>query len=131
MTPREVNVFLTRAALLDPRMKRTDPAEQRDMAVAWADLLDDVGLDAALKVLREHYRGSSDAITPAVIVAGVGASLAGYLYESIDEQLEREARTRALAAAGVTEAEFAAHEGDVVWIRAKFAPHQLTEGPGA
>jgi hypothetical protein len=130
MNDTETLVFLTRAAMLDPRMKRTDPVDQADMAEAWSTVLDDVALDAALIILRQHYRESSDPITPAVIVAGVGAPQDDYPYPSLDEQLEADARARALAAAGVTEAEYLAHEHDVEWLRATFAPRGLETGRG-
>lgn len=61
----EANVLLTKAALLDPRMKRVDPVEQADMATAWAEVLDDIPLLAALAAVREHYRREPRTITPA------------------------------------------------------------------
>lgn len=71
MTPREANVLLTRAALLDPRMKRVDSREQADMAEAWASALSRRGvtLEAAVDAVEEHYLTSRDAITIADVVA--------------------------------------------------------------
>lgn len=68
----EANVVLTKAALLDPRMKRVDPVEQADMATAWAEVLADVPLEQALTAVTEHYRMSRDAIMPADILERVG-----------------------------------------------------------
>lgn len=130
MNAREVNVFLTRAALLDPRMKRTDPAEQRDMAKAWAEVLADVPLEVALEALTEHYRGSRDTITLSDVVAFAQVEAAPYPIRSIDDELQVERRARALAAAGVTEQEFASHEHDVAWLRAHFAPKELEASDG-
>jgi hypothetical protein len=65
----EVNVMLTRAALLDPRMKRSDPTEQADMATAWAQVLGDVPLQAALTAVVAHYRDETRSLMPADVVA--------------------------------------------------------------
>lgn len=100
------------------------------MAIAWADVLDDVALDAALIILRQHYRENSVPITPADLVAGVGAEREDYPYPSIDAELELESRARALAAAGVTEEEYAEHENDLPWLREKFAPKELEADHG-
>lgn len=91
MTPREANALLTRAALLDPRMKRVDPVEQKDMATAWASVLTRGGvtLEAALAAVEEHYLGSREAITVADIVAAAAATtLPGV--EDITAELEAE-----------------------------------------
>ncbi|MDQ7877346.1 hypothetical protein Q9R08_05080 [Microbacterium sp. QXD-8] len=72
MNAREVNVLLTKAALLDPRMKRVDPTEQADMAIEWAFVLDDVALGAGLWSIRQHYRTESRSITPADVVRLAG-----------------------------------------------------------
>lgn len=65
MTPVEVNVFLTQAAHLDPRMKRNDPEDQAAMAELWAEALPDVSLADALAVIPVHYRESRDPMMPA------------------------------------------------------------------
>lgn len=91
MTPREANVLLTKAALLDPRMKRVDLAEQADMATAWASALTRGGVDlpAALTAVEEHYLTSREAITVADIVAAAGVpSLPGVV--DITAELEAE-----------------------------------------
>jgi len=89
MNDTEALVFLTRAAMLDPRMKRIDPVDQADMAEAWSVVLDDVALDAALIILREHYREHSDSITPADVVAGVGAEAITSPYPQIHDGSKR------------------------------------------
>jgi hypothetical protein len=66
---RDVNIMLTKAALLDARMKRNDPVEQADMATEWAFILHDVTLPAALDAVRAHYRRETRTITPADVVA--------------------------------------------------------------
>jgi hypothetical protein len=45
----------------------------------------------------------------------------------IQEQLEADWKRQALDAAGVTEAEYAEHEHDAVWIRAKFSHLEVTD----
>lgn len=117
MNAREANVLLTRAALLDPRMKRVDVGEQADMASAWADVLEDVALAVALEAVTVHYRVSSTALMPADVLeyAGVTADpWAGV------RDLDRENYLEQLEAAGVTEAEVEAHRGDRAWVEAKF-----------
>ncbi|WP_382307328.1 hypothetical protein [Herbiconiux sp. UC225_62] len=124
MTADETIVFLTRAALLDPRMKRVDPAEYADMAIAWADLLDDVPLEVALAALRKHYRESSDTITPARIVDLANLAVPPALPD-ITAEVEAESKRAQLAAAGVTEAEYEAHRFDAAWIAARFQTREI------
>jgi hypothetical protein len=71
MSPREANVLLTQAALLDVRLRR-DPAERADMATAWAMVLADVPLDRALDAVNEHYQNETRAVMPADIVTLAG-----------------------------------------------------------
>jgi hypothetical protein len=115
----EVNVFITRAALLDPRMKRVDPNEQADMVIAWADVLDDVPLDVALDALRQHYRSSSDSITPGRVVELANVAAAPVLPD-ITEEIIAEDMQKQLVAAGVTEAEWRTHGHDLAWVAAHF-----------
>jgi hypothetical protein len=68
MTPREANVLLTQAALLDSRLRR-DPEERAQMATAWAQVLADVPITRALDALAEHYREQTRSVMPADIVA--------------------------------------------------------------
>lgn len=127
MIAREVNIVLTRAALLDPRMKRVDPEEQADMALAWADALADVPLDVALAAVSAHYRASREPLMLADLVAAAGVDATPDEWEHLDrvddDQVLALSRTRELAAAGVTEAEYAAHADDVAWLREKFPHH--------
>jgi hypothetical protein len=125
----ETNAFLTRAALLDPRMKRTDPLEQADMAAAWADVLADVPLADAVKALSKHYRGSTVPIMPANVLEMLG--VVDEVESSIPDvtaEVVAESKRRALAAAGVTEAELDAHSHDVAWLRAHFPAVEVTAG---
>lgn len=68
MSPREVNVLLTNAALLDARLRR-EPEERAQMATAWAQLLGDVPLQVGMAALQQHYREEIRPIMPADIVA--------------------------------------------------------------
>jgi hypothetical protein len=52
------------AAEVDPRMPELD----RDGLKVWFGLLADVPFDVACAALAEHYRSTSDTITPAVLV---------------------------------------------------------------
>jgi hypothetical protein len=115
----EANVVLTRAALLDPRMKRVDEVEQADMATAWAEVLVDVPLKAALEAVAAHYRTSREPIMPADILSRAGWEEPSP-YENITAQVATALKLRALERAGVTEAEFDAHKNDAAWISARF-----------
>ncbi|QJU54366.1 hypothetical protein SCB71_14565 [Herbiconiux sp. KACC 21604] len=119
MNAAEVNVFLTRAALLDPRMKRVDPMEQADMATAWADVLDDVALVAALTALKQHYRGSSDPITPARVVELAVREMEPVLPDITGEVVAEDMR-RQLAAAGVSEADWRRYGHNPAWVAEHF-----------
>ena len=68
MSPREANVLLTRAALIDSRLRRV-PEERAQMAIEWADVLASVPLELAIEAMREHYREQTRSIMPADIVA--------------------------------------------------------------
>jgi hypothetical protein len=115
----EVNIMLTKAALVDPRMKRVDEDEAFERAVLWAELLDDVSLEDGLAAVREHYRSSNDAIMPADILTRAGW-VEPSPYENITARVAAEQKRRALEAAGVTEAEFEKHQHDAAWIRKHF-----------
>lgn len=72
MIDEEALVLITKAALIDPRMKRIDDIERADMAEAWADVLHDVELADALEALKtlQRRRGASEpAIQPADVLA--------------------------------------------------------------
>jgi hypothetical protein len=124
MIAAEVNVFLTRAALLDPRMKRVDPREQADMSIAWADVLDDVSLEVALAALKTHYRSSSDTITPARVIE-LAPGVTAAVLPDITAEIVAESKREQLAAAGVTEAEFLANQHDAAWVAARFATREI------
>jgi hypothetical protein len=121
VTPRETNVFLTEAALLDPRMKRVNEVEQADMASMWADVLADVSLADARAAMRAHYRSQTIPMMPAHVLERV--VVVDEMFSRIPDvtdQVIAESKARALEAAGVTEDEFEAHQHDAAWIRAHF-----------
>lgn len=49
---------------------RHGPRPSRSTARVWADLLDSVPLEAALRVVREHYQRTAETITPDQLRAG-------------------------------------------------------------
>lgn len=117
----ETNVFLTKAAQLDPRMKRTNPIEQADMAEEWALLLGDVPLLVALEALRKHYRLHAVPIMPAHVVEFAGvADPVESPYRDITAELLSDSKIRVLNEAGVTLEEFEEKQHDIEWLRAKF-----------
>lgn len=89
MNETEALVLLTRAAMLDARMKRTDPVDQADMAEAWSRALPDVTLVDALAATEAHYRSSRDAVMIADIVAAVGAPAVESPYEETHDGSQR------------------------------------------
>jgi hypothetical protein len=115
----EANVVLTKAALLDPRMKRVDQVEQADMATAWAEVLVDVDVQEALAAVVAHYRTAREPIMPADILDRVGWE-APSPYENITAHVAAAQKLRALERAGVTEADFEKHKHDPAWIRKHF-----------
>lgn len=128
MNSGEALALLTKAALIDPRMKRADPHEWADMATAWADVLDDVTLaDAAdaLRRLQRGRRGTDAPILPGDILDEIGEVVAAPgIGEDLTEQL---GMRRALEDAGVTEAEYRAHAHDRAWVEATFGPRREIE----
>jgi len=126
---REVNILLTKAALRDPRMKRVNAAEQKDMAVEWATDLAGVSLDDALEAVRAHYAVSREPIMIADILERCGVVEDPWEHlPDVDAELAPIRRERALEAAGVTEEEFAANWRDPEWRALKFPPQ--VDGPG-
>lgn len=128
MTPTEANVLLTKAGMVDPRMRRVDPMEAADRAEAWADLLGDVSLADALEAMHEHYQSSTDALMPAHIMDRVAPVDPWAALPDVTAEVVEESRVQALAAAGVTEEEFRAHEHDAAWLRARFGTRELEGG---
>lgn len=112
----EVNVILTKAALIDPFIV-PDP----DRAEEWAEVLDGVSFDEGLAAMRAHYATSSDRLMPAHILARVGG--AESRVPDITGEVLEQSKREALAAAGVTEAEFDAHQNDRAWLAAHFPEH--------
>lgn len=49
---------------------RHAPRPSRSTARVWANLLDDVPIEPALRVVREHYRRTAETITPDQVRAG-------------------------------------------------------------
>lgn len=112
-------MLLTKAGMVDPRMRRTDPRELADRAEAWAEVLVDVAMADALEAMRAHYRESSDALMPSDVVERC-APVERWDVPDVTDQVVEESRLRALEAAGVTEAEFEARKGDRAWVLATF-----------
>lgn len=121
MNAREANVFLTKASIFDPRMKRVDPVEQADMATAWAEILPEVALIDALDVLAKHYRAQTSTLMPADILSALGVVDTGdsVLIDVTEAQVEDD-KVRRLAEAGVTAVEFEAHKSDLAWLKVTF-----------
>lgn len=125
MNAREVNVFLTRAALLDSRMKRVDPVEQADMAAAWADALPDVTLEDGIRALNRHVRSSAETIRPAHILAIVGVvNEPARTIPNLDMEIMREQLMPQLEAADVEWDEFWERKHDRDWVLSTF-PQQV------
>lgn len=117
MTPTEANVLLTKAGIVDPRMRRTDPAEAADRAEAWAEILSDVALPDALEALAAHYRSSKDALMPADVLEHLG--VAPNRWAGIRD-LDEEENQRRLDAAGVTREDVLAHRHEPGWLERTF-----------
>lgn len=91
MTPREVNVLLTQAALLDARLRR-DPEERAAMSTAWAQVLHEIPLKVALAALAVHYREETRTLMPADVVAFAAEHAAGGRTRPADGRAWLEAR---------------------------------------
>lgn len=101
MTPEQVNVFLTRVALLDPRFGYVDVETQVARAEEWAAVLADVEPMAAIEAARAHYRATRDRLMPADVLARCRTQVA-------PTREELQAKAEWLARHGLTEAQFAA-----------------------
>ena len=99
MNAAEANVFLTRLRMLDPRFYWPNAEAQADAAEAWAAVLHDVALDAAVAAAVAHYRESSLRLMPADVVARCPA--VGTVDVAARERAEW------LASRGLTEADVA------------------------
>jgi len=108
--------------MIDPRMRRLDPTENADRAEVWAEILADVTLEDAFGAMRDHYATSTEGLLPAHIMDRCAPVDPWVNLPDITDEVMRESKLRALAAAGVTEAEFDAHEDDPVWLVSKFPP---------
>lgn len=90
----------------------------------WLDTVGDLPLDTALAALKRFRRERPGVyLEPGHLLelAGIAPEPITSLTDVTDEVLADD-RARMLAAAGVTEAEYAANEHDVEWVRAKFGP---------
>lgn len=96
MSPREANVLLTKIALLDGRFKRT-PEEQAQMAVAWAEVLAEVALNAAIEAVTEHYAAETRGIMPADIVEACPVRSSSWVGNVTEQRLAAEAAGRVKA----------------------------------
>lgn len=90
MNAREANVLLTKITLLDGRFKRT-PEEQAQMAIAWADVLVDVELGAAMDAVNDHYASETRGIMPADIIAAVPLHNSSWAGNITEQRLAAEA----------------------------------------
>jgi hypothetical protein len=123
MTPEDALILVTKLALIDPRLKRTDPTDMADMATGWSEAftLHGVTLAEALPVavrVQSMRLSSEPALTPGDIIAALGVS-----DEAVPDltaaHLVRD-RARQLEAAGVSESDLVAHRGDPDWLAAHF-----------
>ena len=131
MNAREAKIFLTEAALLDPRMKRVNALEQADMASMWAEVLADVEMDDARAAMRAHYCAQIIPIMPAHVLEQLGVTdAAPSTYRHITDDVLADSKRRVLAAHGVTEAEYSAHEHDADWILAHFSLNAIAVASG-
>ncbi len=106
MMPTEMNAVLTFAALLDPRMKRTDPADAADRAEAWAAAVPaEVSVDAARAAVTEHYRVSREPIMPSDLIVLAGVQPESVWPDRTDEALGMVMRKQ-LASLGTTPKEY-------------------------
>lgn len=99
MNAREANVLLTRAALIDARLRR-EPAERAEMAIAWAGVLADVDLDEAITAVNDYYAAEKQSIMPADIIAAVPVRSASDAGNVTELRLQREATERRQLAPG-------------------------------
>lgn len=128
MTPDEANVLLTKAGMVDPRMRRVDPNEAADRAEAWAEILETVDLGEAIAAMRTHYAVSAETLLPVHIMDRVAPVDPWANIPDVTGQVIEESKQRALAAAGITEAELEAHQHDDAWVRSKFSNTSLERG---
>lgn len=112
MTIDEVAKVLAKVQLVDNR------EVTRLVILEWQDLIGDLDYSEAIEAVREHRRTSTEYLQPAHLVAIAGKRTSSV--DSIDDELQAGWKAAALEAAGVTAAEFAAHEHDVEWLRARF-----------
>ena len=126
MIAREVNVLLTEAALRDPRMKRTDPVEQADMATVWAEDLADVSLEDARAAVKAHYATSREPVMIADILARCGVVEDPWAHLPDDsEAIYAASKKAALEKAGVSDEEWEANRGSAAWVREHFPEIEL------
>lgn len=67
MNPSQIPQLIAEIALADPRVRRTDPTEQRGQIHMWAGILTDVPYDFAIRAAHRHYAESQWPILPANI----------------------------------------------------------------
>lgn len=130
MTPTEVNAVLTFAALLDPRMKRTDPNEMADRAEAWALTIPvEVTVEAARAAVTAHYQRSSEALMVADLIALAGVAEVSPWVDRTDEALLAIA-TRELAALGTTPEEYRKDAATRARVNAALDKREIEGGSG-
>lgn len=67
MNPDRIPELIARIALADPRVRRTDEAEQIAQIDMWAGILADVPFEYALDAAQRHYATTSWPLLPADI----------------------------------------------------------------
>lgn len=123
----QANALLTKAALIDPRLRRTNPRDQAEMADTWSQLLHDVPLsdaETAMMALLRRMQGGDAPILPGDVLTELGVLGQETVVDLTPRALEVDKR-RKLAAAGVTVQDVLDHQDDAAWL----ADHFPERGP--
>lgn len=123
MNVRECAQVLAKIQLVDNR--GVDEAVILD----WMDYVGDLDFSVAIAaVIRFRRERPGVYLEPGHLLELAGIDDSPRVPD-IQHEIEAEWRAQAIAAAGVTEEEFAAHAGDAEWLRAHFTPHPAIESP--
>lgn len=90
----------------------------------WMDTIGDLDFDAAVDALRRFRRERPDTyLQPGHLLALAGVNdVQPDSWRDVTDEVVAASKLRMLEAAGVTEAEYTAHDHDVAWLREKFEP---------